>query len=356
MECVSSQVKILKARLAELGSRKPYSWSLRLKVLWHMEYFSVPRRRIGKHLGIPRGTLYRWLHRLEEGRLDRKTAQVEPANRTPRELARLIWQMFGASPQWGKRRIAMTIRALGVFIAASTVRNVLLRPRPRDKAPTAAILPAAAQMPTQRAARQTVAPYPNHVWSVDVTRVYRWGLWPTPVVVAIDHFSRRVTTVTAAFRSSGAWTATAVQAAFERCGAPRHLITDQQGLFTAEEFANALWRWGVRHRFGAVGQHGSIAVTERVIRTLKQEWLSRVLLIGRMNHLAVLLADFETYYDQWRPHLTLNGAVPEAVWLTQPAMKPERWAKTVPLHIEQHRFRDARVTAYRPAQSPATIN
>jgi hypothetical protein len=37
-----------------------------------------------------------------------------------------------------------------------------------------------------------VARYPNHVWSVDRTRVLRWGLWPTWVLVAIDHFSRRV--------------------------------------------------------------------------------------------------------------------------------------------------------------------
>jgi len=174
--------------------------------------------------------------------------------------------------------------------------------------------------------------------------------------VGIDHFSRKVTTVTAAFRSSDRWAATAVQAAFGRYGAPRHLITDQQGLFTGDEFENALGRWGVRHRFGAVGQHRSIAVTERVIRTLKQEWLGPVSLIGGMNHLGVLLADFETYYNQWRPHLTLNGALPETVWLRQPAMKPERWAKTVPLHIEQRRFADARVTAYRLPQSPATIN
>jgi len=129
-----------------------------------------------------------------------------------------------------------------------------------------------------------------------------------------------------------------------------------RGLFSGEEFENALRRWGVRHRFGAVGEHGSIAVTERVIRTLKQEWLRRVSLIGGMSHLAVLLADFETHYNQWRPHMTLNGALPEMVWLRQSWMKPERWAKTVPLHIEQRHFSDARVTAYRLPQSPASIN
>jgi hypothetical protein len=30
------------------------------------------------------------------------------------------------------------------------------------------------------------------VWSVDRTVVLRWGLWPTRVLVATDHFLRRV--------------------------------------------------------------------------------------------------------------------------------------------------------------------
>ena len=41
-------------------------------------------------------------------------------------------------PVWGRHCIAMTVWALGVFVAASTVRNILLRPRPR-KAPAAAV-------------------------------------------------------------------------------------------------------------------------------------------------------------------------------------------------------------------------
>jgi len=129
----------------------------------------VPRRRIRKQLGIPRGTLYRWLHRLEEGRLDSNTPKLEPSNRTPRELARLIWQIFSANPDWGKRQIAMTVQALGIFVAASTARNILLRPRPKDEAPTSAVVPASQQIPAGTAPRQIVARYPNHVWSMDLT-------------------------------------------------------------------------------------------------------------------------------------------------------------------------------------------
>lgn len=347
VECLKSQVDILKTRLTEIGSRRPYSWSLRLKVLRYMEYFSVPRRRIRKHLGIPRGTLYRWLHRLEQGKLDKKTSEAEPSNRTPRELARLIWQIFSSNPQWGKRRIAMTIRALGVFIAASTVRNVLLRPRPRDKEPTTAILPAAQQIPAHNVPRQIVARYPHHVWSMDLTRVYRWGLWPTSVLVAIDHFSRKVTTARASLRGSGVWVSSAMRSAFEGCGVPRHIITDKESVFTCEEFENALSGWGVCHRFGAVGQHGSISVTERVVRTLKHEWLKRAPLIGGMDHLDTLLGGFETYYNEWRPHMTLGGAMPETAWAGRLWMMPDRSKKKLPPHIQEHHFPEVGITAYR---------
>ena len=43
--------------------------------------------------------------------------------------------------------------------------------------------------------------------------------------------------------------------------------------------------------------HGSIAVTERLIWTLKHEWLERVVLIRGLDHLGELLADFEQYYN-----------------------------------------------------------
>jgi hypothetical protein len=45
--------------------------------------------------------------------------------------------MFESNPHFERNRIAMSMWLLGVFVAASTVRNVLLRPRPR-KAPVAA--------------------------------------------------------------------------------------------------------------------------------------------------------------------------------------------------------------------------
>jgi len=97
---------VLESRLGKERSRKPYPLVERLRIIWLMEYFQIPQRR--------------------------------------------------------------------------------LAPR---RAPASASAKVADTNP-----RQIVARYPNHVWSVDRTRVWRWGIWPTWVLVAIDHCSRMVTT------------------------------------------------------------------------------------------------------------------------------------------------------------------
>jgi hypothetical protein len=92
-------------------------------------------------------------------------------------------------------------------------------------------------------------------------------------------------------------------------------------------------------------------VTERVIRTLKSEWLRRVPVIRGLDHLEVLLADFVCYYNSWRPHTTLDGAVPERIHAGQHWQKPARTAKAVPAHIERRFFPETRVTAFRLANA-----
>ncbi len=111
-------------------------------------------------------------------------------------------------------------------------------------------------------------------------------------------------------------------------------------------FGELLKRWNVKQSFGAVGRHGSIAVTERVIRTLKCEWLRRVPVIKGLDRLGALLADFTCYYNSWRPHMTLAGAVPEVIHAGHHRRKPPRTPKTVPARVERRFFPETRVAAF----------
>ncbi|MCD6395377.1 MAG: integrase core domain-containing protein [Planctomycetes bacterium] len=90
-----------------------------------------------------------------------------------------------------------------------------------------------------------------------------------------------------------------------------------------------------------------MAVTERVNKTLKYEWLKRIALIKDIDHLADLCNEFEFWYNSWRPHMTLDGNRPDDVFYNNKTDKPERDAKTVPCNIEKHFFRQTRITGYR---------
>jgi predicted site-specific integrase-resolvase len=78
--------------------KKPhYTIRERLFILWHMETFQIPRRKVTEHLGVSRSTLYRWLHKIQD---DDKQARI-PANKTPNDIAALIWEMTKANIDWG---------------------------------------------------------------------------------------------------------------------------------------------------------------------------------------------------------------------------------------------------------------
>ena len=141
----------------------------------------------------------------------------------------------------------------------------------------------------------------------------------------------------------------ALEEAFLRHGPPKHLISDQEKVFISEVLADLLYQWDVKHRFGAVGKHGSIAVTERAIWTLKYEWLKRVPAIRGLDHLAELLGDFVLWYNDYRGHATLGGALPAVIYRGEQWSKPEKSAKTLPLNFERRVFAETQITAYRLA-------
>jgi transposase InsO family protein len=136
----------------------------------------------------------------------------------------------------------------------------------------------------------------------------------------------------------------ALENAMQKHGPPKHIISDQAKVFVGDAFVELLDSWNVKPRFGAIGKHGSISVTERVIKTLKYEWLKRVPIIKDFDHLTFLCKEFESWYNIWRPHMTLDGVRPDDVYYDKKPKKPERDSKTVPCNIEHHRFQETRFT------------
>src|ERR1019366_1477629 len=103
------------------------------------------------------------------------------------------------------------------------------------------------------------------------------------------------------------------EAARRAARAPKYIVSDQ-----GSEFGEDYLEWcddhDVRARFGAVGRHGSIAVEERFIRTLKEEGLAHEMVSLQHSGFCTSMARFEGWYNEVRPHSSMGDATPDEVF------------------------------------------
>ncbi|MGE3809285.1 MAG: transposase, partial [Gemmataceae bacterium] len=144
-------------------------------------------------------------------------------------------------------------------------------------------------------------------------------VWPFCwwLAVVIDHYSRRVMGIAVFMKQP---TSSQVrqflgQVIAKIGAAPKHLVSDHGTQFNCQDFKRWCKRRGIQHRMGAIGKQGSIAVIERLIRTLKDEGI-RLLAIVPLAKRALQreLSVFVIWYNESRPHTTLDGATPDEVY------------------------------------------
>ena len=107
-----------------------------------------------------------------------------------------------------------------------------------------------------------------------------------------------------------------LEAAFRRAGAePHHIISDHGTQFTETGFKRWCRRHGIRHRFGALGKYGSLAVIERGIRTIKSECTRRLSVVPyRLGAFEQELVLYCSWYNGHRPHTWLRAAIHDEVY------------------------------------------
>ena len=124
---------------------------------------------------------------------------------------------------------------------------------------------------------------------------------------------------------------------------PKYLICDKGCQFWCARFKEWCDTRGIRPRFGAIGQYGSLAVLERFIRTLKDECTRRLPLVplsGRKFRRELEL--FGYWYNGSRPHMSLGGRTPNEVYHSlRPANRRPRfeprpgWPRGSPCAVPQ---------------------
>jgi transposase InsO family protein len=284
----------------------------------------------GRRFLVTDDTVASWSGRIEEDGPGALVNATVPVNKFPDFVAAMVIKLKTLFPMLGRRRIAGFLARAGLHIAASTVRRMLNRkPAAEPPAPLASA-ENPDQPPSSAKPCTVIANFPNHVWGLDTTAVpTSAGFWTSwlpfsfaqswPfcwwVAVVVDHWSRRSFGL-AAFkrRPTGAEICLVLDEAARRAGrAPKYTVSDQ-----GSEFGEDYLEWcddhDVRARFGAIGRHGSIAVEERFIRTLKEEGLAHEMVSLQHSGFCASLARFQGWYNDVRPHSSMGDATPDEVF------------------------------------------
>jgi putative transposase len=278
-------------------------------------------------------TVVSWMHRLDDEGPDALVQVPEPVNRFPDFVGYLVRRLKALCPRMGSRRIARVLARASLHVAATTVRRMLHPPPKR-----------VSECRRTATLRVVTARRPNHVWHVDLTTVptvdgfwiswlpmslpQRWPFcwW---VALSVDHFSRKAMGIAHFKKEPTAREAIRflrTTCRVHRCR-PSHMITDQGPQFTAQEFATWCKSRGIDQRFGAIGKYGSIAVVERLIRTLKRE-CTRLLPVVPLARVAFgrELDHFVAWYNAQRPHSRFGARTPDEVYFNRfPACRKPRY-------------------------------
>jgi len=324
------EIRIKDARMARIpaANRPYYPPAERFAILQLKAARAWNLTQTARTFLVAAATIASWQKRLDEDGADALVRIPVPVNRFPDLVSYLVAQLRALLPAMGKVRVADLLARAGLVLGATTVKRLAERaahrPKPRgfdpagrkgEKAPTG---------------RTVTANYPHHVWNLDFTVVPTGAglcapwlpfclpqVWPFCwwVAVILDHFSRRLIGF-AVFKKEPTSKEVCVfldQAIKRARRRPKYTVSDQGTQFR-EEFRAWCKLRGIRARFGAVGKQGSIALTERFIRTLKDECTRRILVPMGLGAFRKEIRLFGIWYNACRPSQALAGRTPLEVF------------------------------------------
>jgi transposase InsO family protein len=304
---------ILASRWDKLPERQRphYTPEARFRILRLKSLLALPAHETERMFRVSSETVLRWEQealREPERRTVGSLLEPVPPVRRYCDVVRHLVRTLALTGLPGDRSMAAHLARAGLRLSRRTIQRI------RKEKP---IGPTSPLPPSPAAGRVVRARFPHHVWMLDLTEVSGFlRLFSFKLAVVFDVFSRlpRAGTVFCSEPTSRD-IVRLFGAAAGRFGPPRHSVSDQGPQFTAEEFRRALERRGVRHRYGAIGKSGSIAVFERFFRTLKTLAQTRELPPLVKADLERRLATAFDYYVWLRPHQGLEGRTPAEVFL-----------------------------------------
>ena len=323
---IREELRIKDGRMAKLPPRKrpQYSSQERMAILELRAARAWNLAETARTFMVEPETIASWMKRVSDAQ-DGLLQLSGPVNKYPDYVRYIIQRLKTLCPTMGKVRIAQVLARAGLHLGASTVGRVIReKPQPDE--------PESDSVETKKKDRVVTARYANHVWHIDMSVVPTTGFWVpwVPfslaqvwpfcwwVIVVIDQYSRAVIGF-AVFKKQPSANQVVVfmTKAVHAVGMPPgHLISDQGSQFVSTEFrawCSAKPR-NIKQRFGAIGQYGSIAIIERLMRSIKNECTRRILVPLREDAIRHEITLYTDWYNQHRPHQSLGGRLPMDIY------------------------------------------
>jgi len=302
--------EILGARWDKVPERQRphYPAEQRFRILRIRSFLGLSQRETAEMFRVSTETIARWEMETTspDGEAPRPLVAPNPPVRRFADVVRAMVKTMELAGFGGNDLIARTLARAGWKLSARTVGRIR-----RERWPSP-LLPAVGSG-VRRAVR---ARHPNHVWMADLTDVRGlFSLVTFKIAVAFDVFSRMPLSARIFSKEPSAGDmASFVSRTAKRHGRPAHFVSDRGRCFTGHIFRRALERLGVKQRFGAVGKKGSIALIERLRRTLKDALGLRLLRPLAAEDLMEKIELGLVHYAHFRPHQGLGGATPTEIY------------------------------------------
>jgi transposase InsO family protein len=335
----NNQLRIIKNRLERVPARhRPYyTPTERMEILAHKAACGWNLKQTAEAFDLEPSTISSWMKRIDDDSLVKTPI---PWNKYPSYLKHVVQNLKVLAPRFGKKKIAEYFARSGLYLSATTVSRYLKSEPVNSDTDAAAV---AIDEPDKKK-KAIISKHPNHIWMMDLSAIpmsdgfwVSWipnalkQVWPFCwwALVIIDHFSRKSIGF-ALFKKqpSSEDVTNAVDKAIERVGhAPKYTITDKGKQFYCGHFKAWCASKEIKPRFGAVGKSGSIAVTERSIKSLKDECTRQISVPLNFNEMRLELALYFAWYNEFRPHEYLSGQTPLEVYNNSP---PKEYLKLIP--------------------------
>jgi putative transposase len=315
---------LLRARFLRLPARRRphYRPHERLEILWHAARYRLSVTAAAHAFGLSRQTVINWRRVASR----KNPPLLSPVNGLSDLIHELIHRLKREWPRWGTRRIAGQLARLGVKASRTSVQRILRHPRPPR--PDDRLLPVSVGA--------LVAKRPNHIWMIDFTRL-KGIVRPVYVGAVIDAFSRNVLAIGyIRGEPNSRFAAGLLSRAITRYDAPTWLVSDKDRAVRNRLVSALLRRHGIRRRYGAVGRKGSIAVIERMWRSMKQEYVRGLFLYRSRAVIDERLHRYARWFNRERPHQGLGQRTPDDVY----GGRPPRQTRNLTAGVLSVRFLD----------------